>query len=290
MRSLLAPALVLAAWSSAAFAADSFPPFAIRNSETRVLAPSANGRHYQLSVALPASYASQPERRYPVLYVTDAYWDFPTVQTSYANIVYDRTVPEFIIVGIGYAGENLDYGKLRQWELPPVTVDKPLGESGHAAEFLAAIEKELIPFVERTYRVDPSFRVMAGSSLGGLFTLYAMYTKPDLFQGYIAVSPAVAEHQEWLLGYEDEFARSGNAIKARLFVSGAENEWPWFLAGIKHYAERLPGRHYPGFTYQYRLIDGMRHAGTKAEGYVRGMQFVFLPMAPETGPMQDHPY
>ena len=34
----------------------------------------------------------------------------------------------------------------------------------------------------------------------------------------------------------------------------------------------------------------MRHAGTKAEGYVRGMQFVFLPMAPETGAMQEHPY
>ena len=116
---------------------------------------------------------------------------------------------------------------------------------------------------------------MAGSSLGGLFTLYAMYTKPDLFQGYIAVSPAVAEHKEWLLGYEEAFARSGKPINARLFVSGAENEWPWFLAGIKHYGERLAGRHYPGFVHQFRLIDGMRHAGTKAEGYVRGMQFVF---------------
>lgn len=285
---LLAPILVAVAPLGAAPAP--YPPFSIRNSETRVLPRSANGRQYQLSVALPGSYASQPERRYPVLYVTDAYWDFPTVQTSYANLAYDRAVPEFIIVGIGYPGENLDYNRLRQWELPPVTVDKPLGESGHAAEFLAAIESEIIPFVERAYRADPSFRVMAGSSLGGLFTLHAMYTKPDLFQGYIAVSPAVAEHKEWLLGYEDAFARTGRPLKARLFVSGAENEWPWFLAGIKHYAAQLAGRHYPGFQYEYRLIDGVRHAGTKAEGYVRGMEFVFLPLAPETGPMQEHPY
>ncbi len=290
---LLFPLLVAAAPLDAGAAPGPapFPPFSIRDSETRVLPRSADGRQYQISVALPGSYASQPQRRYPVLYVTDAYWDFPTVQTSYGNLVYDRTVPEFIIVGFGYAGEKLDFGTLRQWELSPVPVDKPTGESGHAAEFLEAIEQEIIPFVERTYRVDPGFRVMAGSSLGGLFTLYAMYTKPGLFQGYIAVSPAAREHHEWLLGYEDAFARSGQPLKARLYLSAAEDEWPMFRAAIERFHERLAGRRYPGFVFQYRLVDGMRHAGTKAEGYVRGMQFVFLPQAPETGPMsEDHPY
>jgi len=267
------------------------PPFSIQNSELRVLPRSADGRQYQLFVALPGSYASQPQRRYPVLYVTDAQWDFPTVQTSYANLAYDRAVPEFIIVGLGYAGEKLDYGKLRQWELSPVAVDHPLGESGHAAEFLQAVEREIIPFVEHTYRVDPSYRVLAGSSLGGLFALYAMYTQPALFQAYIAVSPAVREGHEWLLGYEDAFARSGRPLKARLYVSAAENEWPTFRGAIEKYHQRLTERHYEGFVFQYRLVDGVRHAGTKAEGYVRGMEFAFAPFAPETGPMtEDHPY
>jgi predicted alpha/beta superfamily hydrolase len=200
-------------------------------------------------------------------------------------------VPEFIIVGLGYAGENLEYGKLRQWELSPVPVDRPLGDSGHAAEFLQALETEIIPFVERTYRVDSSYRVLAGSSLGGLFALYAMYTQPALFQAYIAVSPAVRERRDWLLGYEDGFARSGRPLPARLYVSAAENEWPTFRAAIERFHQRLIERHYEGFVFQYRLVDGVRHAGTKAEGYVRGMEFAFAPFAPETGPMtEDHPY
>ena len=266
------------------------PPFAIANSELRVLPVSANGRHYQLAVALPASYASQPQRKYPVLYVTDGYWDFPTVQVSYANMIYDRVLPEFIIVGMGYAGENPDYGTLRQWDLSPVPTSNLPKNSGHAAEFLQVVEREIIPFVEREYRVDPSFRVLAGSSLGGLFSLYSMYTKPELFQGYIAVSPAVGEQNDWLLGYEDAFARSGRPLKARAFVSGAQDEWPAFLASIERFRQRLDQRSYPGFTHQFRFVDGMRHAGTKAEGYARGMAFVFAPFAPETGPMQDHPY
>jgi predicted alpha/beta superfamily hydrolase len=284
-------AAALPALGSTNAATPPYPPFAIANSELRVLPPSATGRHYQLSVALPGSYASQPNRRYPVLYVTDGYWDFPTVQTSYANLVYDRVVPEIIIVGIGYAGENPNYGHLRRWELSPVPTDEDSAGSGHAADFLRTIEQEIIPFVEHEYRVDASDRVMAGSSLGGLFTLYSMYARPGLFQAYIAVSPAVREQHEWLLGYEDAFAQAGRPLKARLFMSGAENEWPTFLAAIERFHQRLAQRTYPGFVFQYRPVDGMRHAGTKAEGYVRGMQFVFAPFAPETGPMsEDHPY
>ncbi|HZL45120.1 MAG TPA: hypothetical protein VFC28_02750, partial [Opitutaceae bacterium] len=86
-------------------AAPQFPPFVITNSELRVLPRAANGRDYQLQVRLPASYATDTTRRYPVLFVTDGYWDFPTIVTSYDNLIYDKVVPECIIVGLGYAGE-----------------------------------------------------------------------------------------------------------------------------------------------------------------------------------------
>jgi uncharacterized protein len=205
---------------------------------------------------------------------------------SYDNLIYDRVVPEVIIVGLGYAGENLPYGELRHWELSPVALDED-ARTGHAADFLATIEQTIIPFIDREYRTDTSYRVLSGSSLGGLFTLYTMYTKPELFQAYVAVSPAVGEGKDWLFGYEDAFAKSGKPLKARLYMTGAEYEWPKFLDAIKRFDKQIAPRKYPGFVYQFRLIDGERHAGTKAEGYVRGMRFAFAPLAPETGPSKD---
>jgi predicted alpha/beta superfamily hydrolase len=269
---------------SATAPAPKYPPFIITDSELRVLPPATNGRAYQLAVRLPASYAQETDRRYPVLFVTDGYWDFPTIVTGYDNLVFDKVVPECIIVGLGYAGENLDYGKLRGGELSPAPLGFMDNSSGHAAEFLATLEQTIIPFIAQNYRVDPSYRVLAGSSLGGLFTLYVMYTKPELFQGYIAASPAVIVHNDWLFGYEAAFAKSGQPIKARLFMTGAENENPGFLDGIKRFSQQISSRKYPGFTYGFRLIDGERHAGTKSESYVRGLRFVFAPLAPESGP------
>jgi len=262
-----------------------FPPHTIGNSQLRVLAPTSADRHYQLHIGLPASYAKETTRRYPVVFVTDAYWDFQKIDAIRGCLVYDKVVPEFIVVGLGYAGENLDYDSLRRWELSPAPFGGGAGESsGHASDFLRTIETEIIPFVEREYRADPSYRVLAGASLGGLFTLYAMYTRPDLFQAYIAATPAVLVGNGWLFGYEDEFAKANRPLKARLFVSGGGNESPGFLSGILRFNQRIASRKAPGLAYEFRIIDGERHAGMQLESYVRGLRFAFVPLAPESGP------
>jgi predicted alpha/beta superfamily hydrolase len=251
----------------------------------RVLPKSPSGRQYQLHVGLPASYGTDKTRRYPVVYVTDAYWDFQKLTAVEGVLVYDKLAPEFIVVGIGYPGENLDYGKMRNWELAPATFPGMTPEdSGHSAEFLKSIKEEIIPFVEKEYRADPSFRVMSGSSMGGLFTLFAMFTEPDLFQGYVAASPAAIACNDWIFGYEEAFAKSGKAINARCFASGGGNELPLFLNGIIRINQKIASRHYKGLSYQFRYIEDERHTTMQLDSYVRGLIFVFAPLAPDSGP------
>jgi uncharacterized protein len=283
----IVPTLAFLFTATQASAQPVYPPHTIPNTQLRALAKNADGRSYQLHVHLPGSFAKDPKRRYPVLYVTDGYWDFATVVASYNNLNYDKVVPEFVIVGLGYAGDNLDYGELRNWELSPVRMNPLSSSTGNADKFIAALEKEIFPLVERDYRGDPTQRYLAGSSLGGLFALHAMYARPDLFKGYIAASPAVVVGGDWIIGRAKAYAATGKPLQARLYVTGAENEWPGFLAGIKRYQALLPELKHPGLVYENRSIDGERHAGTKAESYTRGMRFVFEPLAPEKGPSRD---
>jgi len=262
-----------------------FPPHVIPNSELRVLPRTVAGRQYQLHIGLPGSYGRNPTRHYPVVFVTDAYWDFQKIAAIRGSLVYDKLVPEFIIVGLGYAGQGLDYDKLRLWELSPVPlVSWGAPDSGHAAEFLHTLATEIIPFVEREYRVDPAHRVLAGSSLGGLFTLYTMYTHPELFSAYVAASPAVGVENGWLLDYELKFAATKRAVPARLFISVGGFESPDFTADSYRLNDRIKVRPYPGLAYEFRVIEGERHSGMQFESYVRGLQFVFAPLAPESGP------
>ncbi len=263
-------------------AAPEFAPMVLRNTQLRPLPRAANGRDYLLYVALPPDYATSPGTRYPVLYICDGYWDFVLINGFYGNLIYDRVTPHFIIVGLGYQGasSNAEFDVLRRYDYMPMPADDDPGgrQTGHAAEFLGVLEHEIIPFVEREYRADPSYRVLSGNSLGGLFSLYAMFARPGLFQAHVAASPAAPP---WLFDFEAKFAASGQKLPARLFLTGAEKEWPDFLANIKRFDERLQTRHYPGFVYSWRLIDGEAHTGTKAESYNRGLRFAFAPLAPK---------
>lgn len=283
MKTILAPLVLLLTVVTAFAAEPAHPPHVVGNSELRVLPPNTAGRHYQISIGLPSSYAQNPDRRYPVVYVTDGYWDFQKIEAIRGVLTFDQVVPEFIIVGLGYAGENLDHGSLRVWELSPVRLGDN-ADSGHAADFLKTIETEIIPFVEREYRADPAHRVLAGASAGGLFTLYSMYSKPDLFHGWIAATPAVVVGNDWLLGYEEQFVQAGGQLKGRLHVSMGENEGVGFLGGILRYNARVQSRKYPDLAYEFRIVDGERHAGMQMEAYTRGLRFIFAPLAPEQGP------
>jgi hypothetical protein len=49
-----------------------------------------------------------------------------------------------------------------------------------------------------------------------------------------------------------------------------------------------PGR-YPKLAYDFRIIDGERHAGNQIESYNRGLRFMFAQLAPEQGPSIDAP-
>jgi predicted alpha/beta superfamily hydrolase len=259
--------------------APGFPPVTLRPTEVRQL-ETPDGRRFELWISLPNDYDARSTARHPVIYVTDGYWDMPTVWTAYCNLEWDRAVPSCLVVGLGYP--DRDTGP-RSGDLVPFELRGDPG-SGQAGEFVAALESQVIPFVEREYRVDPSYRVLTGCSKGGLFVLYAMYARPGLFQGHVAVAPMVMLNRSWLLGYDDEFARSGRGLPTRLFFTAAEWDTALVRGAIERYRDRLEQRRYAGLAWEFRLVDGARHATLKPESLTRGLAFTLLPRAPETGP------
>lgn len=261
-----------------------FAQFSMKGTEMRPLHCATTGRDYLLYVDLPPSYATHPERKYPVVYLTDAYWTFAMMRPIRLGLLNDGAVPEYIVVGIGYLDETLDYVKEREYELTPAVVDEaPDARTGGSAKFLEAFKTEIIPYVEKSLRADPEFRVYAGHSLGGSFGLYAMYEAPGLFQGIVATSPAVPYPDRWFFKREYELRKravgpdhNGHfSLKTRLFMSVGDREWPSFQGDIKAFNEIIGSAGYTDFAYQFRIIDGDAHDGNIAEAYNRGLRFVF---------------
>lgn len=241
-------------------------------SEVRHLKSSATGRDYDIYIRLPDEYVAGNGKKYPVVYVLDGQWDFKLLDSIYGGLYYDKFVPEMIIVGITYSGDKPDYNTLRALDYTPVH-DMLFPNTGEGPKFYAFLKEQLLPYVESNYPVDPSQRVLMGSSFGGIFTLYALFNEPTLFHGYVAGSPTVVLGDRFVFKQEAEYASNHKDLPVKLFLSVGELEQ---LAGpVQEFMQVLQNRNYTGFALETRIIEGERHASNKPECYNRGLKFIF---------------
>ena len=249
-----------------------YPRVDIPGSEVRKLTSSiVSGQEYELQILLPGGYKTS-NKNYPVIYLMDSQWDFPLVKSLYGQHYYDGFIPELIVVGVTWGGVNPNADSLRARDYTP-TRDARLPQSGGADKFLSFMKEELFPFIEKNYKADNNNRTLMGCSLGGLFTLYTLFTQPDLFTGYAAASPAVGWDREVLYKYEKEFAgrKLSKPVRVYMTIGDVERSRPSY----ERFATQMTGRNYASVALRSKILENTGHSGTKNETFGRGMQYVF---------------
>ncbi|KZN62841.1 hypothetical protein N473_18170 [Pseudoalteromonas luteoviolacea CPMOR-1] len=138
-----------------------------------------------ITIALPASYAADTKKVYPVMYLLDGELNGELVDSMLNRLYQSNGANEHIIVGITSRDRLRDFA-------PTVNKDPrgPVGAGGGGDKFLDFIEKELIPQVNKTYRTN-NFNAVAGHSIAGLLVVHSFHSRPKLFQSHLAFSPAV---------------------------------------------------------------------------------------------------
>ena len=259
----------------------------IPGTEVRTITAHSNKQEYRISVALPSSYVTDPERSYPTIYLPDAYFYFGMVTELTRVMVLCGEFPETIVIGIGYpmheplAEVTKEVQRLRHRDLsPPVhPVEVWDGEPGGGAPaFLAFIQSELIPLIEREYRADAAARVLAGHSAGGVFALYVLFHQPDLFAGYSVASPALEsgdKQSEVTFTYEAAFAGSHTSLPVKLYlgIGGLEVKVDDSM-DLFQFAARLESRKYEGLSLTKHIAETCNHCASTAPTFQAGLQAV----------------
>ncbi|HCV04169.1 MAG TPA: esterase, partial [Pseudoalteromonas sp.] len=98
-------------------------------------------------VQLPKSYQTHPNKRYPVIYRLDGAGNLPLINAVLERLQENDQAPEVIVVAIESTNRLRDF-------YPTVNKEPqgPVGEGGGAAKFLAFVEQELMPLVNKQYR------------------------------------------------------------------------------------------------------------------------------------------
>lgn len=176
------------------------------------------GETRTLNIYLPEGYSKDSMANYPVIYLLDGSADEDFIHIAglvqFANFPWVNLLPKSIVVGIANVDRRRDFTY-------PTTIDKDkkgFPTTGQSQRFIAFIEKELQPYIQKNYSSNPK-KTIIGQSLGGLLATEILFKKPGLFNQYIIVSPSLWWDNESLLAYQPAFAKPDFQQKTTVFVS-----------------------------------------------------------------------
>ncbi len=173
-----------------------------------------------VTVRLPPSYRSQPERRYPVLYLHDgqncldrrtaafgAEWRVDETMDSLAAI---GQIDEMILVAMNNTSDRIDEYS-----------DTPLGEA-----YVSFVINVVKPLVDSTYRTipGPEHTAVMGSSMGGLISFLFTWWHPEVFGKAACLSSVLDRRRTDALKIVERTPRGGQMRKIYLDCGGAPGE------------------------------------------------------------------
>lgn len=238
------------------------------------------GEEREYIVYLPMSYTASKyaERSYPVLYLLDGGPLFPSasglVQYMSSNINGNTQIPELIVVAIPNTNRTRDLTPTHTTLDGEGNDSKTLAASGGGGKFLEFIEDELFPEIESKYRTMPH-RTIAGNSFGGLLALYAMISKPDLFQAYIANDPSLWWDRDVVIRLAHEAFESDRSSVHSVYISSSHDENDGMKSDAQEMVGILSGEAASGVRVEFQYFESEDHGSLYLPGMYHGLQHVF---------------
>ncbi|MBF9140439.1 alpha/beta hydrolase [Hymenobacter properus] len=260
--------------------------------QVHTLAASFNmpqlGRQRRVLVYLPADYNKQPARRYPVLYLHDGQNVFDEATSYGGEWGVDETLDKLRQTGQDATGSivvAVDNGnEFRSDEYIPWRSTQPelqgqAHQGGQGSQYVDFLVKTLKPYVDAHYRtrLGAAQTGIAGSSLGGLISVYAALKYPKVFGEVGVFSPAFWVCNDSLKA----FARKHPAAPtARFYFVCGPKESETMLPLMTQWRDELRAEGVPaGNISFYAPTDGEHREWFWRREFPAAYRFLFQPAA-----------
>ena len=211
------------------------------------------GRQRRIWIYLPADYAT-PHKKYPVIYMHDGQNLFDEYTSGYGEWGIDEILDklpaneESIVVGVDHGGEY------RITEYDPY--DSKYGK-GRGDDYVDFLVNNLKPYIDKNYRTkkDAKHTTIAGSSMGGLISMYAILKYPDVFGNAGVFSPAF-----WIAPDIYQFAeQKGLPAKSRVYFVCGDIEDKTMVSDMKKMADILQAKGINENNIPTVIMQGEKH-------------------------------
>jgi uncharacterized protein len=232
---------------------------------------------YKIQVGLPIGY-TRSEKTYPVLYVLDGDKSFGMTKEITDWLTWSNEIKNIIVVGISYGkGSDVWWTKrARDYTQFKDTVYYYYPNAGGADDFLMFMKNELFPAVNQNYRTKPDSNVIVGLSFGGLLSSYVLFTQPEMFNGYIIISPSLFWNGKSILKTEADFYHKQKALNKVVYLAyGSQDDNDWVIDPSNDLIQIVQEHKYDSLKFITQIFKGETHVSVFPVALTHGLKTVF---------------
>ncbi len=213
----------------------------------------------EIQIYLPEDYNTSNEKC-PVVYVFDSQKYFLNAVTYQKNLRFVEETPGYIVVGI--KTKDNERSKLYNSE---------------STKFSTYLEKELLPYIDETYRTLPSERVFFGWQRAAAFGIEVLSSKPNLFKGYFIASPTFLTGRR--ISNIGKMLDKTTSLENYLYFTLGNVE-AWSLDSTNGLADVLKKKASNKLEWKYDLFDNENHYSTAIVTMNKGLKAFFKDYPP----------
>jgi len=222
------------------------------------------GEKRDILVSAPA----HPAPGMPLLILLDGEWNLRNVSTAVGHLTANGRLPAMVVAGV----VNTDRGR----DLMP-TFEGDKFAVGPSERFLSFLADELIPKLSAEYPVG-KYRILAGHSNAGMFSLYAFIRRPDLFQANIALSPSFGLDDRFVAQLAGALAKPAPTPRF-VFIGAGGDEEADISVGAMRFAKTFEGSPNPDIEFHYEVFPGETHGSVGYRAFYRALEALGAPDA-----------
>ena len=220
------------------------------------------GEDRDVYIYLPRGYEGS-DQSYPTLYLLDGRAHFHHGTGIVQFLSSNGLIPQMIVIGIPNTARNRDFSP---------TIEEGRTAGGGADKFIEFLDKELIPMINQDYRTL-DYRILFGHSLTGLFSIYTLVTKPDLFDSYLAASPYLQYDKEVVVKKAKNKITKQSVRGKNLFITIGKE--PLYFKSLKNLTKVLKKINTSDFEWNYIKMTKENHASIPHKTLYNGLESIF---------------
>ena len=215
------------------------------------------GEKRDILVSAPA----HPAQGMPLLILLDGEWNLRNVSAAVSHLTSNGRLPPMVVAGV----VNTDRGR----DLMPTFAGGEFA-AGPSDRFLSFLADELIPKLSAEYPTG-KYRILAGHSNAGMFSLYAFIRRPELFQANIALSPSFGLDDRFVAQLAGALAKPVPAPRFVFIGAGGDEEADISVGAIR-FAKAFEGTPSADIEFHYEVFAGETHGSVGYRAFYRALE------------------